>query len=155
MGNSAIRRRAMTARSEEDDMDSGPAYIVNSLGVAVNLFLKPPRQDNITNFKNKFTPKQPLVLLTKVKPTPAPRPRIRLLNSAHEGIGHHTLRRPRGSRSAAGARAKSGSRARSSKSRSGRPQLRRSDDHRGRVRRHAQATTHRRTRICRTRSRCE
>jgi hypothetical protein len=44
----------MTARSEEDDMDSGPAYIVNALGVAVNLFLKPPRQDNITNFKNKF-----------------------------------------------------------------------------------------------------
>jgi hypothetical protein len=78
MGNSAIRRREMTARSEEDDMDSGPAYIVNALGVAVNVFLKLVCPDNIRSFKNKLYSKATSVLLAKVNPnadtTPASTP---------------------------------------------------------------------------------
>src|ERR1700680_2620451 len=98
MGNSAIRIREMTARSEEDDMASGSAYIVNALGVAVNVFLKLLYPDNIKEFQNKLYSKATSVLLTQLRPTPAPRPRVRLLNSAHEGVGYHTLRRPRDSR---------------------------------------------------------
>jgi hypothetical protein len=51
-------------------MDSGLAYIVNALGVVVNVFLKLLYPENIKSFKKNHYSKATSALLTKVNPTP-------------------------------------------------------------------------------------